>query len=303
MTEQLSDSRIAYFFEAVQRGTIRAAADWLDVAPSAVSRQISLLESELGVTLIERHARGITTTEAGNCVVEYFREQLAHRDDLLSRLQALRGLKTGKVSIALGEGFVTDVLAGPMTRFSTQYPGIKVQFDVGSTNDVVRKVSEDESDIGLLYNAPPEPKLVTRASMRQPMVALISKQLSRKLTGGRMSVHDLKAFPLASMYPSYGIRQMLQAVEYAEKIALEPVVTSNSFSVLKHFALSGLGVAVMPAFAAGAELKSGEIIAVEIEHPLLSNAQAALVSRTGRRLSAAASKMLQLMTAQMRAFR
>ena len=56
MADNLTESRIVYFFEAVRCGTIRAAADWLDVAPSAVSRQIGLLETELDATLIERHA-------------------------------------------------------------------------------------------------------------------------------------------------------------------------------------------------------------------------------------------------------
>ena len=59
MADNLTESRIVYFFEAVRCGTIRAAADWLDVAPSAVSRQIGLLETELDVALIERHARGV----------------------------------------------------------------------------------------------------------------------------------------------------------------------------------------------------------------------------------------------------
>ncbi|WP_201326086.1 LysR family transcriptional regulator, partial [Burkholderia sp. E168m23] len=140
MSDTLTDSRIVYFYEAVRCGTIRAAADWLDVAPSAVSRQIGLLEKELDATLVERHARGVTPTEAGRCVIEYFREQLAHRDDLISRLQELRGLKTGQVSLVLGEGFVSDLLAGPMQQFCRQFPGIRVNLDVGSTNDVIRKI-------------------------------------------------------------------------------------------------------------------------------------------------------------------
>src|SRR5471030_127057 len=150
MADNLTESRIVYFFEAVRCGTIRAAADWLDVAPSTVSRQIGLLETELDVALIERHARGVKPTEAGQYLIEYFREQLAHKDDLISRLQELRGLRTGNVNVILGEGFVSDVLAGPIQLFCKQYPGIKLNLDLGSTNDVIRRVSEDEGEIGLV---------------------------------------------------------------------------------------------------------------------------------------------------------
>ncbi|WP_175977855.1 LysR family transcriptional regulator [Burkholderia sp. BCC1047] len=302
MSDTLTDSRIVYFYEAVRCGTIRAAADWLDVAPSAVSRQIGLLEKELDATLVERHARGVTPTEAGHCVIEYFREQLAHRDDLISRLQELRGLKTGQVSLVLGEGFVSDLLAGPMQQFCRQFPGIHVNLDVGSTNDVIRKISNDEGEIGLVYNPPAEPKLVSRASKRQPMMAIVGPDFPRR-SHKVLTVQQLATYPLAATHPSYGTRQMMEAVEYAERVRLTPVVTTNSFAILKEFVKSGLGIAVMPAFAVTAELQAKELFAIDIAHPILENAEAHMVTRVGRKLSVAANKMLQMMTGQMRAFR
>ncbi|MBR8209300.1 LysR family transcriptional regulator [Burkholderia cenocepacia] len=302
MSDTLTDSRIVYFYEAVRCGTIRAAADWLDVAPSAVSRQIGLLEKELDATLVERHARGVTPTEAGRCVIEYFREQLAHRDDLISRLQELRGLKTGQVSLVLGEGFVSDLLAGPMQQFCRQFPGIRVNLDVGSTNDVIRKISNDEGEIGLVYNPPAEPKLVSRASKRQPMMAIVGPDFPRR-SHKVLTVQQLATYPLAATHPSYGTRQMMEAVEYAERVRLAPIITTNSFAILKEFVKSGLGVAVMPAFAVTAELQARELFAIDIAHPILENAEAHMVTRVGRKLSVAANKMLQMMTGQMRAFR
>lgn len=303
MSTILTESRIAYFFEAVRAGTIRAAADWLNVAPSAVSRQISLLEEELDVALIERHARGVTPTEAGEFVIEYFREQRAHRDDLLSRLQALRGLRTGHVNVVLGEGFVSDMLSGPMQQFCRQYPNIKVNLDLGSTNDVVRRISEDEGEIGLVYNPPNEARIVSRASRRQPMMAIVGMQMARTIGRKSLSVRELASWPLAAPHPTYGTRQMLQAVEFAERISLDPLVTTNSINIMKQFAKSELGIVVLPAFAVAAELEAGELTAIPIEHPILENAEAHLVTRVGRKLSVAANKMLQMMASQMTAFR
>jgi DNA-binding transcriptional LysR family regulator len=303
MADNLTESRIVYFFEAVRCGTIRAAADWLDVAPSAVSRQIGLLETELDATLIERHARGVRPTEAGEYLIEYFREQLAHKDDLISRLQELRGLRTGNVSVVLGEGFVSDVLAGPMQQFCKQYPGIKINLDLGSTNDVMRRISEDDGEIGLVYNPPGEPKIVSRAIKRQPMMAIVAPNYPRTSKQKSMSVQELAGYPLAATHATYGTRQMLQAVEFAEKVRLDPVVTTNSINILKQFAKSGLGLVVLPAFAVTTELEAGELLAIEIDHPILKKAEAHLVTRVGRKLSVASNKMLQLMASQMRAFR
>jgi len=303
MADNLTESRIVYFFEAVRCGTIRAAADWLDVAPSAVSRQIGLLETELDVALIERHARGVKPTEAGQYLIEYFREQLAHKDDLISRLQELRGLRTGNVNVILGEGFVSDVLAGPIQHFCKQYPGIKLNLDLGSTNDVMRRISEDEGEIGLVYNPPGDPKIVSRAIKRQPMMAIVKPNFLLGTKPKSMSVQELATYPIAATHPTYGTRQMLQAVEFAEKIRLEPVVTTNSIGLLKQFAMSGLGLVVLPAFAVTTEVEAGTLLAIEIDHPILMKAEAHLVTRVGRKLSVASNKMLQLMTSQMQAFR
>lgn len=87
------ENRIKFFFEAVNKGSVRAAADALDVAPSAVSRQISQLEQELAVTLIERHRRGIKATEAGEEVLKYYKAYLIQQELLLENLQSLQGLK------------------------------------------------------------------------------------------------------------------------------------------------------------------------------------------------------------------
>lgn len=303
MADTLTESRIVYFFEAVRCGTIRAAADWLNVAPSAVSRQIGLLESELDVTLIERHARGVTTTEAGQYLIEYFREQMAHKDDLISRLQELRGLRTGHVDVVLGEGFVSDLLAGPMQHFGRQYPGIRVNLDLGGTNEVVRRIAEDEGEIGLVYNPPAEPKIVSRAAKRQPLMAILGPNFSRAGKQKTMSIEELAGYPLAATHQAFGTRQMLQAVEFAEKMKFDPVVTTNSINILKQFVKAGLGVTCLPAFAVSTEMEAGELFAVEINHPILANAEAHLVTRVGRKLSVAANKMVQMMASQMQAFR
>jgi DNA-binding transcriptional LysR family regulator len=96
---------------------------------------------------------------------------------------------------------------------------------------------------------------------------------------------------------------MLQAVEFAERISLDPLVTTNSINIMKQFAKSELGIVVLPAFAVAAELEAGELTAIPIEHPILENAEAHLVTRVGRKLSVAANKMLQMMASQMTAFR
>jgi DNA-binding transcriptional LysR family regulator len=281
---------------------MRGAADKLDVAPSAVSRQISLLEVELAVPLLERHKRGVTLTEGGRLLIEYYREQRSYQDDVLSKLQELRGMRRGHVSIATGEGFVWDLMSGPLKHFCTEFPDISLSLDIASNNEVMRKVSEDEAEIGLSFNPQPDPKIISRAICKQPVRAIVHPDSPLLHKKRPIAIADLLDYPQAMTNPSFGLRQLMNVVEHSEKIRFSPVLTTNSFVILKQFVQLQLGVALLPMLVVAEEVNAGELIAIPTAQPLLENAEVHLVTRTGRKLSVAASKMMQYMTRRMHAF-
>ncbi|VVE46668.1 LysR family transcriptional regulator [Pandoraea soli] len=305
MTPAINENRLLYLFEAVQCGTVRAAADRLDIAPSAVSRQIALLEAEMALPLIERHKRGVHLTQAGRLLMEYYREQRAHQEDLLAKLQEVRGLRRGHIRLAVGEGFVSDLMGAPLQYFCKRYPDITLTLDLAGTNEVMRLVAEDDADIGLVYNPPIEPKIVSRAQMRQPVHAIVapdSPLVDRCRAAGGLKLDALYDVPLALMHGAYGTRQLMALAEQSEKYRLTPAVTTNSISVLKHFVRAGLGATFLPAFAVSQEIEAGELRALPIDHPILNQAEAHLVTRTGRRLSGAANRLLTHLESKMEAF-
>lgn len=305
MTPAINESRLSYLFEAVQCGTVRAAADRLDIAPSAVSRQIALLEAELALPLIERHKRGVHLTQAGRLLMEYYREQRAHQEDLLAKLQEVRGLRRGHIRLAVGEGFVSDLMGAPLQFFCRRYPDITLTLDLAGTNEVMRLVAEDDADIGLVYNPPAEPKIVSRAQLAQPVHAIVapgSPLIAKADKLGTLTLDALYDVPLALMHGSYGTRQLMELAEQSEKHRLVPTVTTNSISVLKHFVRAGLGATFLPTFAVSQEIDAGVLRAMPIDHPILSSAEAHLITRAGRRLSGAANRLLTHLASKMEAF-
>lgn len=297
----IHEQRLHYFVEAVRLGSVRAAADALDIAPSAVSRQIAQVEAELGVDLIERHRRGITPTEAGRLVLDYFRQRQTQLDGLRDAISDLQGLRTGRVVLAIGEGFIGD-LSHSLGDFSARHPEIEVRVNVVGTNEVIRQVMEDEAQLGLVFNPPRDPHLRVHGSREQPLYAMVAPEHPLAATQGPVTLAALGEHRLALPDISYGIRQMLDAVEQAAGVRLAPTLTCNTFALLKHYAQQG-GVTLLPLFAATQELDSGALRALPLADPGFTRAHVELVTRLGRKLSRAADELRTAMVQRMTAFR
>src|SRR5579871_1853827 len=128
---------------------MRSASEKLDVAVSSISRQITQLEEDLGLALIERGRRTIKLTEAGEIAIRYYRESLVQRESFTSSLQALRGLRAGQICLAAGEGFVA-ILSSILQDFLARHVGVLLSVNMGGTLEVVRQVREDDAHIGLV---------------------------------------------------------------------------------------------------------------------------------------------------------
>jgi DNA-binding transcriptional LysR family regulator len=293
MDGAINESRIAYLYEAVRRGTVRAAAEHLDLAPSAVSRQIALLEQELAMQLVERDKRGVKATEAGALLVEYFRQQRSNQADLVSKLEEIRGLRRGLVTVVMGEGFASTMVNGPIKQFCESYPDISITLDLCSTNEVMRRVSEDEADVGLVFNPTPDARIVTRVKSRQPMHAIVSPTFSLVGKVESVTLHDLLSYPVALTHPEHGTRRLVDAAMLVDKVRLTPAITTNSVAVLKLFAKSNLGFTFLTPISIAPEIAAGELVALPVENRLLQSPEAHLITRAGRQLSPAANRLVQ----------
>ena len=295
------DSRARYLYEAVHCGSVRSAADKLGIVPSAVSRQIALLEKELGSALLERQRNGVVPTAAGQLLLDYYRQHQAHQHDMLAKLDALRGLHTGSVSIVSGEGFAQELIEGPIGQFRTAYPGVSIALEIYGTNEIMRRVREDQAEIGLVYYAPTDPLITTQASALQPMHAIVAAEhpLAHQ---ARTSLQELTQWPIALLQGVYGIRQLVEYAEQTDQIRLSPALTSNLISVLLHFIGSGQGVTLLPACAVTSELAQGTVRAVPIDNPAFAHAQMQLITRTGRQLSPTAQRFMDFCLQGMQAF-
>jgi len=279
-------------------GTMRAASENLNVAPSSISRQIAQLEDELGVQLIERNRSPLKLTEAGEIALAYYREFTTQQEAFISQVRELKGLKGGTVRLAVGEGFIGDFLLKVLESFMAQYSEIHVFMRTAGTAEVVAMVLEDEAHIGMVFQPEPEAKIRVRASSDQPLKVIVraGHPLSKR---DSVRLKDLAGERLGLPESSFRIRQILGAVEAKEHIFLSPVLVSNSLLLLKEFARSGSGITILPGIAAHSEISAGTLSALPLNHSALTHTTASVITRLGRQLPMGAVRLLQKIEATM----
>lgn len=302
MNVPIDDRRVKYLYEALTSGSVRAAADKLDMNPSVVSRQIAQLETEMAVPLMERLGRGVRATDAGEVLVDYYRQHRAHQDDVVTKIREMRGLERGHITLVLGEGFVSDLMGKPIQAFWKNYPGLTITMNLAGTNDVIRQVTEDIAHIGLVYNPSPSTAIRSRAAVRQPLCAIIQPDHPLAGMSTQPRLKDIAQFPLALMHSSYGTRQLIALAEQMDQVRLKPKLVTDSISTVKHFVRSGLGISLLPEFSVTQEIEAGELVAITVDQQILASAQAHIITRLGRQMPIAANQLLLQLMSAMRAF-
>lgn len=151
--------QLAYFVRVAELGSFTRAAQALDVAQPALSRQIRQLEVELRQSLLVRNGRGAIPTEAGKLLLEHGRGILHQVERAREELGRVRGALAGRVAIGLPPS-LARVLTVPLTRaFRQQLPQASISISEGLSVTMQEWLSTGRLDIAVLYNAQPAPEI------------------------------------------------------------------------------------------------------------------------------------------------
>jgi DNA-binding transcriptional LysR family regulator len=297
-----NDERLKYLYMSAKLGTMRGAADALGVAPSSVSRQIAHLERFLGLPLVEKGSHKVRLTEAGQHVVEHYRERLSQKEALFARLSDLKGVRAGHYSLAVGEGFISTVLLSTLQTFLRDAPGVRLDIVTAPTPEVISMVCEDLAHVGFVFDSPPDPRVRVKFTIPQPLRAVVSPThpLAKRAS---LTVRELAEYPLILPRDTFRIREVLAHAEREAGVALQPVVRTNSLLMMRECVRSGVGITIMSELSIVDELDAGRLRAVPIDDPMLLSTKAEVVVRLGRQLPSGVLTILDILSRVMNRWR
>ncbi|TYO66049.1 LysR family transcriptional regulator [Bradyrhizobium hipponense] len=247
---------VAAFVRVVEAGSFSAAARRLHISKSATSAHVQRLEERLGVRLLQRTTRRLSLTQAGatyyrHCarIVEQaeFAEQAAH---------ALQREPRGILSISAPDTFGPMHVAPAIPEFLARFPELAIDISLSPRHvDLVQEGHDLAIRIGTLKDSP----LVARRLAPSRFVLCAAPAYLKKRGVPRAPDDLLRHVCFGMSLMPWGDEWHLVSAKGEHRIAARGLLRSNSADILRIAALQGLGIALLPSWAVGDELRSGTL--------------------------------------------
>jgi len=281
---------LRYFVAVARAGSIRKASEELHVASSAVSRQIQKIEDELGTPLFERLPNGLRLTQAGKATLRHAKATLHDFELLTGELGALKGKKTGLVSIAALDSLFVRFLPDQIKEFHKLHPAVNFRVHSGVQSRIATMVAEGEIDIGITFNLPHPDDTRFIAEIPMPLMAMVSADhpLARRTS---VSLSECAQYNLLLQVDTEPLRSMIEVELSSLERTGRALVTSNNLMLLRPLIEAGVGVAFYTPLGMADQIKAGTIVGVPLEGSRLGGMRLGLLVPRRRQLSQAAEAM------------
>jgi DNA-binding transcriptional LysR family regulator len=259
MTPDLNE----YFFFAavVSHGGFSAAARQLKVPKSRLSKQVTALESRLGVRLLERSTRRFAVTDLGREFYRHCEAIMAGAEEAEGLIARARAEPHGVLRVSCPPGLVPHAMADIVPSFMAAHPNVRVELQVMNRRaDLI----EDRIDVALRVRAEPEEdSSVVVKVLGRTHVGLVASPdfLGRHdVTGGPETLSRLPT--LCFDAGDYSRWSLTGPGDKRVNVAVAPVLVASDFAVLTEAAAQGLGILLLPLHACAGYIRSGRLVTV-----------------------------------------
>ncbi|WP_193089766.1 LysR substrate-binding domain-containing protein [Advenella sp. FME57] len=239
------------------------AADVLNIVQPALSRQIKMLEDELGTVLFERGRQGMILNEDGKTFLEYARRILHEVEKAKAEIRPSSGAVSGIVNVGLLPS-TSDLLSSMLLRqLQQQYPQIRITITAGYAGHLQEWLEVGEIDVALLYSAKLSSSLHVQPLVEEKLwfVGLPGNGLR---VGKPVTLNNMADRPIILPSRPHGLRILVDQVGQENNLQLNVVAETNSMSVQKRLVLDGHGYTILPSIAIAEDLALGRLAAAPL---------------------------------------
>ena len=229
---------LKYLDAVVKAGSIRQAAETLAITSTALNRRILDMEEDLGAPLFERLPRGVRLSTAGEIFIQHARAQLNDMERVKSQIADLSGERRGHVSIACSQALLPYFLPAQISAYRYAHPAVTFNALLRDRAAAEQALADLSADLAMVFEPVRMMEFHTLLTVQQRMHALMRADhpLAEKKA---VRLRDCLGYPVGVPTASYGVRYLLELAVRNTSQELQPVIESDSFEFLRHYALAG----------------------------------------------------------------
>lgn len=250
---------ISYFVRIADAGSLRLAAAQLGVAQSALSRQLRLLEAEIGMPLLVRHARGVRLTAAGAQFLEHCQSVVREITRLKEEMRVRKEVPRGGVVLGIPPTIGPLLLPGAIERLRERCPEVTLRVVESYSTTLFDSLLAGQIDLAILMDPPASRALTLRPLVSEPIVVMMPPQS----VAGRsfVSMQELAAMPLIV---TGAVRAILDY--QLRRVNLKPTIEIEigAIEAIRRVLLRGSGVSALPVSVFHDDIRAGRIAALPI---------------------------------------
>jgi DNA-binding transcriptional LysR family regulator len=256
------------FVTVADAGSFSLAAEQLFLTQPAVSKRISVLESELGTRLFDRIGRTITLTEAGLALLPRARSILLEVEDSVRALSNLSGEVHGTLRFGTSHHIGLRRLPPTLKRFVQRYPQVRLDIRFMDSEEACHAVETGELELAVV-TLPPSPAatLKVRSIWDDPLAVVVSDS-HRMAQLSRPGLRDLAAWPAILPATSTYTRQIAERAFAALGLELDVALSTNYLETIKMLVSVGIGWGLLPVTMLDAGIKILPIGALDVRREL-----------------------------------
>jgi DNA-binding transcriptional LysR family regulator len=217
-------------------GSIRKAAEDMNITSSALNRRVQRFEEEFGTQIFERLPRGVRLNPAGEMLMQHLRGQLIDLERIRSQVADLSGERRGHVSIACSQALNPIFLPAQIGRYRAEHPGVTFSVRVRDRAAAERELSTFSSDLALVFEPAYLADFEVIKAAPQPVCAVMARDhpLASK---AELRLRDCLDAPHVAPSPEYGVRHLLDMATRGRSRQLDPVIEADSFEMMRQYVL------------------------------------------------------------------
>lgn len=239
--------QLHYIHEVARRGlNVTAAAEALYTSQPGVSKQIKLLEEELGVDVFVRNGKHLSeVTPAGKRILEYTARLLAEADNIKNVSEDFRDTDSGDLSIATTHTQARYALPTVIQQFRRRYPKVTLHLHQGSPPQIAKAAAEGQADFAIATEAMHHFEALVMLPCYQWNRCVLVKPGHPLATSKKLTLKELAAFPIVTYTFGFTGRSKLDQAFAARGLKPDVVLTAVDADVIKTYVRLGLGIGIV----------------------------------------------------------